>query len=81
MYQLEIIGEAANRISVEFRNQHPEIPWRDMAGMRNILVHAYDKVELDQVWRATQESVPKLIESIEPLVPPEEPDDMNELPV
>lgn len=74
MRQMEIIGEAAKRISNNFKRQHPEIPWRDMAGMRDVLIHAYDDVNMDKVWDAIQNSVPTLIETIEPLVPPEEPD-------
>jgi uncharacterized protein with HEPN domain len=56
---LEIIGEAASRISRETRAAHPEIPWGDIIGMRNRLIHEYFRVDLAKVW-------------IEPLVPPEE---------
>lgn len=48
--QLEVIGEAVKRVSADFRAAHPEIPWREMAGMRDILIHAYDHVNLDEVW-------------------------------
>lgn len=63
--QLEIIGEAAKRLSDETRTNYPAIPWRQMAGMRDILIHAYDHVNLDQVWYATQISIPDLIKKIE----------------
>lgn len=70
---LEIIGEAAKQLSDPFRNQHPEIPWRQMAGMRDILIHAYRKINRDEVWKAVSISTPALIAAIEPLIPPEDP--------
>lgn len=69
--QLEIIGEATKRLSEEFRGAHPEVPWRHMAGMRDVLIHAYDHVDMDEVWVAATESLPKLIAEIAPLVPPD----------
>jgi len=54
--ELLIVGEAAKRLSDEFKVLHPDIPWRQMAGMRDILVHAYDHVDLDEVWRVARES-------------------------
>ena len=70
--QLEIIGEAAKRVSEPYKLAHPEIPWRKMAGLRDILIHAYDRVDIDELWNISQTSVPELIRLIEPLVPPEE---------
>lgn len=66
--QLTIIGEAAKNVSPEFRGAHPEIPWRKMAGLRDVLVHAYRRVDLAEVWTISTESVPSLIESLEPVV-------------
>ena len=63
--QLEIIGEATKRLSDEFKKNHPELPWRNIAGMRDILIHAYDHVDLDEVWNSAQLSVPDLIPKIE----------------
>ena len=47
---LEIIGEAAKQITPEFRRAHPDVPWRRMAGMRDVLSHGYMSVDLDIVW-------------------------------
>jgi uncharacterized protein with HEPN domain len=49
---LEILGEATKRLSPEFRRLHPDLPWRAMAGMRDVLIHAYDQVDLEEVWMA-----------------------------
>lgn len=51
---LEILGEATKRLSPEFRLLHPDLPWRAMAGMRDVLIHAYDQVDLEEVWMAYQ---------------------------
>ena len=72
---LEIIGEAAGRISEEARKAHPEIPWGEIIGMRNRLVHGYFEVDWEKVWDTVRHDLPPLIAMIEPLVPPEEPDD------
>jgi len=69
---IEIIGEAAARISTETKHSHPDIPWLDIIGMRNRLVHAYFEVSLNRVWDTVQGDLPGLIAAIEPLVPPEE---------
>ena len=69
--QLEIIGEATKRLREAFRASHPTIPWRQMAGMRDILIHNYDDVDLDEVWNVATIYIPELIQQIEPFVPPE----------
>jgi len=69
--QIEIIGEATKRLSTTFRNTHPEIPWRSMAGMRDILIHAYDHVDLGQVWHTATLAVPDIIQKIVTLTPSE----------
>ena len=68
---IAILGEAATRISDAAREQSPEIPWDEIIGMRNRLIHAYFDINLDIVWRTLQEDLPGLISLIEPLVPPE----------
>ena len=70
---IEIIGEAAARVSADTKEAHPEIPWPEIIGMRNRLVHAYFEVNLERVWQTVQQDVPRLIALLKPLVPPEEP--------
>ena len=60
MRQLEIIGEATKRVSKELRNINPQVPWSDMAGMRDILIHDYIDVDIDIVWKTASESILKL---------------------
>lgn len=67
--QFEIMGEAAKRLSNEFRESHPNIPLRQMAGMRDILIHAYNHVDIDITWNAAAMVVPELIRQLEPLLP------------
>ena len=72
LHQLLILGEAVKRLSGGFRERHPEIPWRTMAGMRDNLIHAYNDVDIEEVWKTLAVDLPKIISQIEPLVPPEE---------
>ncbi|MBC8314569.1 MAG: DUF86 domain-containing protein [Bacteroidales bacterium] len=61
----EIIGEATKRISPDFRNKYSEIPWSDMAGMRDRLIHDYLEVDLEIVWKTATEDLPPLVTLIE----------------
>lgn len=63
--KFEIIGEAARRLSPEAKNLFPEIPWKLVTAMRNILIHDYDDVDLDVVWDTIQRDVPPLIAHLE----------------
>lgn len=69
--KLEVIGEAAGKVSKGFCAAHPEIPWAQMTGMRHRLIHDYGDVRLDIVWRVTKETLPGLIATLRPLVPPD----------
>lgn len=51
---LEVLGEAAAAIPTDVRSRHAEVPWRDIVGMRNVLIHAYPDVDLDRVWKAME---------------------------
>jgi uncharacterized protein with HEPN domain len=61
---IEVIGEAAGRVSESARNQHTEIPWRAIMGMRNRLIHGYDAVDLDLLWDTVTVDLPPLIEAL-----------------
>lgn len=68
LHQLMVIGEAVKRLSSEFRLEHPDIRWTPMAGMRDVLIHAYDTVDLDEVWRTVTKDIPPLVTSLSPLL-------------
>ena len=58
---LEIIGEAASGVSDEYRKKYPQIPWQQMIGMRNRLIHGYFDVNLDMVWQTVSQDLPDLM--------------------
>ena len=66
--RLEIIGEAARRISEETRAAIPDLPWSDMIGMRNVIIHEYDDVDLFIVWETVHNDLPSLIDSLEKIL-------------
>lgn len=66
--QLMLIGEAVRRLSTDFCDQHSSIPWHQMAGMRNRLVHHYDKIDWPLVWTTACRNVPILLAALEPQV-------------
>ncbi len=57
---LEVLGEAAKRVPISFREKHPHVPWSKMAGMRDVLIHDYMGVDLKTVWKVAQERLPEL---------------------
>lgn len=69
---IEVIGEAASKISATFRDEHPGIPWPEIVGMRNQLVHGYFEINVARVWQTAVEDLPGLINALEKITPPEE---------
>lgn len=61
----EVIGEATKRLPSEFTALYPQIPWRKMAGFRDILSHAYDRVDMSEIWNTIEEHVPQLLLELE----------------
>jgi uncharacterized protein with HEPN domain len=57
---VEIIGEATRGLTEELRQAHPEVPWRQMVAMRNVLIHGYFDIDVDLVWSVAQNDIPKL---------------------
>lgn len=66
--QLQIIGEAAARITADLRDKHPEVPWRQMIGMRNVLAHGYFDIDLDIVWSVVEFDLDELSSQIRSIV-------------
>ena len=67
-WDLTVIGEASARISPDTKDAHPEIPWAQMIGMRNRIVHRYFAVDLDIVWSVVREDLPVLIDRVRALL-------------
>lgn len=67
--QLEILGEAARRLSDEFRQTHPEVDWRRIIGLRNILIHRYDEIRQQTIWATVTRELEPLKTQLEALVP------------
>lgn len=72
--QFEIVGEATKNLSETFREQHPLIPWKDLAGFRDKLIHQYFGVDLSTVWRSVIDDVPLLLDELMKLQLPVSPD-------
>jgi uncharacterized protein with HEPN domain len=63
--EIEIIGEAANKVSQAARRAHPQIPWQDVIGMRHHLIHVYFDIDLDILWDTVTKDLPPLIAGLE----------------
>ena len=69
--RIEIMGEATGRLSSAFREKHPDIPWAQIRGMRNRMIHGYEDIDMDIVWNTVDQHIPRLIQQLEHMVPPE----------
>ncbi len=69
--RLEIIGEAAGRVSMATTTKFQNLPWKKMVGMHNIMIHEYEDVDLDIVWDTVQNDLPPLVNLLAPLIPEE----------
>jgi len=65
---LEIVGEAANRTPADERRQYREIPWAQIVGLRNRLIHGYDSVDFEILWQIINHDLPALIDALERIV-------------
>lgn len=65
---LEIIGEAAGKVSKAFRDAHPEIPWQKIIGQRHVLIHDYGDIEHELIWSVAANHIPDLIDKLGPLI-------------
>lgn len=59
-----VIGEAAKRVPESVRKENPQIPWKEMAGMRDMIIHEYDEIDLDEVWGTIERDIPNALEAI-----------------
>jgi len=66
--QLETIGEATKQVSGDLRDLHPEVPWRRISGLRDVLIHDYMGVDLEAVWQITQRNIPELQKNIQTIL-------------
>jgi uncharacterized protein with HEPN domain len=66
--QIEIIGEATRRLSSDFRRKYPEVPWDDIAGMRDKLIHDYFGVDIEKVWLTAKEDLPELNKEVKKIL-------------
>ena len=72
LYELAILGEAVKRLSGELRQARPEIDWKSIAGLRDVVIHRYHRILAPQIWRIVIRDVPPLIPLIEAILPPED---------
>ena len=65
---MEILGEAARRVPDDFRAKYPQVPWRQTTDLRNVLIHDYDTVDFDVLWRIIRERLPPLVEQLQTII-------------
>ena len=80
LYEMMIVGEAANHLSPEIRARHPHVPWRDIIGFRHVIVHGYAGLTWERVWETVSLNVPQLRAHIQAILAAEFPDSDKKLP-
>jgi len=65
---IEVIGEATSKLSLEFRKEHPDVPWHKISGMRNRLIHVYFDIDYHIIWQTVKENLPPLIDQIQSIL-------------
>lgn len=68
LYEIVVMGEAARRLSDEIRAAHPEVPWRDIIGMRSVVTHGYDQIDDDELWQVIERDLPELMRKLEAIL-------------
>jgi uncharacterized protein with HEPN domain len=68
LYAITVLGEAARRVSPDFRSRHTQVPWPKIAGIRNVIVHEYQRVDLKEIWNVCSRDVPALIPQLEDIL-------------
>lgn len=68
--KIEIIGEAARKVSERLKQEHPEVPWRQIIAQRNVIAHEYDIIKNQEIWQVATAHVPRLVAVLTPLIPP-----------
>lgn len=78
LYQFVVIGEAARRLSDEMRSAHPDIPWRQIIAMRNIITHGYDQVDEVKLWQVIEADLPRLQDQLARILAADQPSPTEE---
>lgn len=68
--ELEIMGEAAHRVSKRFKTAHPEVPWAVLTNLRNFYIHVYDRIDYERVWYTATHTAPGIQRAVAKLLPP-----------
>jgi uncharacterized protein with HEPN domain len=65
LYEIVVMGEAARRLSAACRARHPEVPWREIIGLRSVVAHGYDQIDDDELWQVIERDLPALLPQLE----------------
>lgn len=71
--EIEIIGEAASRVSQSLKDANTQVPWKDLAQLRNFYIHVYDRVKYEKVWTTANNRIPRIVAAVAVLLPSEPP--------